>query len=125
MIEVKPAEPPVDLPRLREMGGDDLPSVRKLVGLYLAQADDLMNSLQAALQANSPSDVALLAHKLGGSSSTCGMTAIVAPLRELEQLGKAGRLPEHEPLLAEASRQLEFTRQFLAAHGLWERKPKL
>jgi len=118
-----PEEPPVDLERLREMTAGDDESVRNLVDLYLTQADGLMPSLQAALQAGSASEVARVAHKLGGASSTCGMTSLVAPLLELEHLGRAGRLPENEQSWAEASRQLERIRQFLAAQGLSHPKP--
>ena len=111
---VAPEEPPVDLERLREMTDDDPKSRRELVDLYLAQAEELMQALQAARQAGSARDLERAAHILGGSSSTCGMTGLVAPLRELEQLGSAGRLPENEQLLTEARRQLDRIRQFLA-----------
>jgi HPt (histidine-containing phosphotransfer) domain-containing protein len=116
--------PPVDLERLREMAENDPESVRHLVDLYLTQAEELMNRLQAALQSRSVADVARVAHKLGGSSSTCGMTGIVGPLRELEQLGKAGRLPENEQLWVEANQQLNGIRQFLAAQGICDWQPK-
>ena len=69
-----PAPPPVDLDRLREMTDGDSQSVRDLVDVYLDQADELIGSLHAAIQANSASDVVRWAHKLGGSSATCGMT---------------------------------------------------
>lgn len=118
-----PDEPPVDLERLREMTAGDDESVRNLVQLYLTQAEQLMPNLQAALQAGSASEVARVAHKLGGASSTCGMPGLVAALLELEHLGRAGRLPENEQLWAEASRQLERIRQFLAAQGLCHPKP--
>ena len=118
-----PEQPPVDLERLREMTSGNDESVRELVQLYLKQADELIPSLQAALQASSASELARVAHKLGGASSTCGMTGLVSPLGELEHLGRAGQLPENGQLLAEAIRQLERIRQFLAAQGLCDRKP--
>ncbi|MCX6904214.1 MAG: response regulator, partial [Verrucomicrobia bacterium] len=121
-VAVAPAQPPVDLKRLREMTAGNDESVRELVQLYLKQADELIASLQAALQASSASELASVAHKLGGASSTCGMTDLVAPLRELEHLGRAGQLPEDGQLLAEAIRQLERIRQFLATQGLCDRK---
>ena len=127
---VKPASaavtleaPPVDLERLREMAENDPEQVRDLVRLYLTQAEELMNRLQAALQSRSAADVARVAHKLGGSSSTCGMTGIVAPLRELEQLGNAGKLPENEQIWYAAKQQLDRIHQFLAAQGLSDGRP--
>ena len=120
-----PAPPPVDLDRLREMTDGDSQSVRDLVDVYLDQADELIGSLHAAIQANSASDVARWAHKLGGSSATCGMTGIVTPLHELEHSTKPGQSPENQHLLAEARRQLELSRQFLAAQGIIPRQPTL
>jgi CheY-like chemotaxis protein/HPt (histidine-containing phosphotransfer) domain-containing protein len=117
--------PPMDLDRLRAIAGENPESVRHLVGLYLTQADEMMHGLQAAVQSRSAPEITRLAHKLGGSSSTCGMTGIVAPLRNLEQLGSAGGLPESEILLAEANRQLAFIHQFLAARGLCDPMPVL
>ncbi len=114
---VRPAaeEPPVDLERLREMSSDDPHIQDELIALYLQQADELMPGLHAALQAKAGGEVERLAHKLGGASSTCGMTGIVSSLRELERLGRVGQLPEDDELFTEASRQLRRVRNFLAA----------
>ena len=107
----------MDLGRLLEMADDNPEQMRELADVYLAQADELMAGLNSALQAGSVAGVERLAHKLGGSSSTCGMTAIVGPLHELEELARAGRLPDDRRLFDEAGRQLLRIRGFLAIHS--------
>jgi len=109
-------ETPVDLTLLREMVGDDPEDLRLVVKLYLSEAERLMASLRTAIAAGSAREVESLAHKLGGSSAMCGMTAIVGPLLEMEKSGKAGRRPEEEQLLREAVRQGERIRAYLTVH---------
>jgi CheY-like chemotaxis protein len=84
--------PMVDLDRLREVTDHDSELIRRLVGIYLAQAVPLLDNLQAALDANSPAGVAEVAHKLVGSSISIGVQAFTVPLRKLEQLGHTGDL---------------------------------
>ncbi len=109
-------ECPVDMARLGEMADDDPTATRELVDMYLLEADEVMGALRASVQSGPAAETERLAHKLGGSSSTCGMAGIVAPLRELERSGVAGHWPENEQLLQEADRQLERIRAYLAAH---------
>jgi two-component system sensor histidine kinase/response regulator len=111
-----PAEkPPVDLEILREMTGDDPGAFQELVDIYLAQAQEILSALPAAIKAGSALEVARLAHKLCGASSTCGMTGMVAPLSEMERLGRTGQVPENDHLMVETSRQLDRIRTFLAS----------
>jgi HPt (histidine-containing phosphotransfer) domain-containing protein len=95
---------PVDLARLRAIADDDPKNVRELVDMYLTESVELMRKLRSAIHRGSAKEVEWVAHRLGGSSATCGMTGIVAPLRELERSGNAG-IPENERLLLEADRQ--------------------
>jgi len=109
-------EPPVDVERLRELTDGNPEDLRQLIDAYCAQADELMGSLGTAIHSGSPEDVHRLAHKLGGSSLTCGMTAIVAPLRELE-----ARAQEIDPgkaceYFAQAGRGLASIRRFFAQY---------
>ncbi|HSH95973.1 MAG TPA: Hpt domain-containing protein, partial [Roseimicrobium sp.] len=110
---VTPQAAPVDMELLREMAGDDVTSLREMVDLYLTQADDLMGRLRIAIEGGSAKDIARLAHSFQGSSSSCGMNSIVAPLRELERMGKAGELPANDRLITEVTVQLERIRIFL------------
>ena len=89
MVEEKPL---VDLDRLRDVTDDDPERIRRLVDIYLTQAVPLLAALQAAIETNSGDDLARAAHKLVGSSISCGMQAFTEPLRELERLGHAGDL---------------------------------
>ena len=61
----------------------------------------------------SPQDMRRLAHKWGGSSSTCGMMAVLPSLAQLERMGQANQLIGATELHAETSRQLDRVRQFL------------
>jgi two-component system sensor histidine kinase/response regulator len=94
------AEPPVDMQRLLEMADDDPEQMRELAGLYLDQAAELVQSLGTAIHANAAADAETLAHKLAGSSATCGMTALVAPLKELERQGRERHLEGDAPFTA-------------------------
>ena len=111
-------EVPVDMARLLEMVDDDAAALRELVNLYLSESAELMGSLRSAVQAGSAEQVEWAAHKLGGSSATCGMIGIVAPLRELERSGRAGHSSQNEPLLLEAGRQHRRICAYLEAHVL-------
>jgi CheY-like chemotaxis protein len=97
---LEPETPPVDLERLQELTDGDPKTVRDLVGLYLQQTAEQLQNIQAALAAPSAPDLKRAAHSCAGSSATCGMNAILPPLRELERLA-------HEQQLDAAPRQLE------------------
>jgi HPt (histidine-containing phosphotransfer) domain-containing protein len=109
-------DPSVNLARLREIGGGDPELEQRLVGMYLAEADEALTGIKVAIDAQSCRDLFLLAHKLAGSSATFGMSAIYPHLIHLERLGRQGDLGDAARVLSEAHRQLERMRQFLAAH---------
>jgi signal transduction histidine kinase/DNA-binding response OmpR family regulator/HPt (histidine-containing phosphotransfer) domain-containing protein len=115
---VAPEPPAVDLERLHEVSENGLEGLRKLTALYLTQADVIMSNLKTAIQSAATKEVHQLAHKLGGSSSACGMRAILPSLQELERQGQRGRLLDADQLFAEANRQLESIRRLLADHLL-------
>ncbi|MCU1267861.1 MAG: domain S-box [Acidobacteria bacterium] len=66
--------------------------LKRIIGLYLHHTADRLEELKAAVKLDSASDVYEIAHKCLGSSLTCGMTAIVPSLRQLQRMGKAGDL---------------------------------
>ena len=107
-------ESPVDWKRFHEIAEDSPEGARQLSELYLGQADNLMNGIQAAIKADASKDLFQLAHKLGGSSSACGMRAILPPLLELEGQGRRGRLSDADQLFAQTSRKLESIRRVLS-----------
>jgi HPt (histidine-containing phosphotransfer) domain-containing protein len=84
--------------------------------MYLTQADELLKELQAAIEVGAAEDVKRLAHKLAGSSVVCGVTAMVEPLRALEQRGREGQLSDADQLLAQTVQRLEVCRRLLAEY---------
>jgi signal transduction histidine kinase/CheY-like chemotaxis protein/HPt (histidine-containing phosphotransfer) domain-containing protein len=82
----------LDLDRLRDVTDDDPDRMRQLVDLYLTQTGPMLDGLNEAIQTNSSGDVARIAHKLVGSSVSCGVEAFTQSLRELERLGHEGNL---------------------------------
>jgi CheY-like chemotaxis protein len=89
----------VDIDQLRDVTDNKPDRMRHLIDLYLAQAVPMLDGLNTAIQANSSGDVARIAHKLLGSSVSCGVEAFTSPLRELERLGHEGNLSGAHALL--------------------------
>ena len=111
-----PDEPPVDIKRLTKLVFGNPKKLREMIDMYLTQANLIVTNLGLAVQAGNAAEVASLAHKCVGSSATCGMNAVVPSLRELERLGKEGKLDGTQALHLEARRQLDRIQQFLTEH---------
>lgn len=109
-------DPPVDLERLREMTEGNLDSMRELVRLFLGQTGLKLTALGEAVAAGDLNEVYRLAHFCAGSSVSCGMTALAAPLRELEQQAHNGVLSSAPALLVQCHKAMDVTRAFLAGH---------
>ncbi len=82
----------LDTDHLRDVTDNEPARMRRLIDLYLTQAAPMLDELGAAIQSHSNEEVTRLAHKLVGSSISCGVEAFTHPLRELEQLGRRGDL---------------------------------
>jgi PAS domain S-box-containing protein len=82
----------VDTDRLREVTDDEPEQMQRLIDLYLNQTVPMLDGLNEAIRTNSSADVASIAHKLVGSSVSCGVEAFTVSLRGLERLGQAGDL---------------------------------
>ena len=107
-------EPPVDFEQLqRRLRRRPRTSCRTWPNLYFDQAGEIMPALAAALEKHSASDIDYLAHKLAGASLSCGMSAMVAPLRELEKRGRSGDLAGADEFMAQAAANLEIVRAAL------------
>ncbi|MES2440994.1 MAG: response regulator [Verrucomicrobiota bacterium] len=113
---VHPDPTPVDLALLTEITGGDPGILAQLAGDYLEQAEEILARIVLSIERRDARDVHLLAHKLGGSSSTCGMNSIVTPLVHLERMAKNAQLATALPLQREAAKQLLRIRGFLTAH---------
>jgi PAS domain S-box-containing protein len=111
---IEQKEAPVDIQCLAEAAGGDSEQLRELIELYLRQSSEMMKDLQAAIQRAASREVERLAHKYVGASASCGMTAILGSLRELEEMGRSNELSGAAKSYACASEQLNRIRQFLA-----------
>jgi HPt (histidine-containing phosphotransfer) domain-containing protein len=107
---------PLDLEILDENAEIGVEGLRELIDMYLAQADEVMRDLQAAIQTGAASDVENLAHKLAGSSAVCGVNVMVPPLRALERRGREGRLSDADQLVAQIAEGLELSRRLLTEY---------
>jgi CheY-like chemotaxis protein/HPt (histidine-containing phosphotransfer) domain-containing protein len=104
---------PVDLDRLTEMGGTDPAGIKELIELYLTQTSGQLKDLAAAAATGATRELERVAHKAAGASATCGMSAIVPILRELEKQGREHH-PEQAPaLVAQAEAALAQINTFL------------
>jgi signal transduction histidine kinase/DNA-binding response OmpR family regulator len=108
------SEPAIDFERLNDACNNDREQLRELVDLYLTEAERAFVSLEQAIEANSPEQVARLAHKLCGASATCGMKPLADALRELEHLAKEDCFSQLQVQLDKVSAELERVKQQLA-----------
>jgi two-component system sensor histidine kinase/response regulator len=88
----------VDIDRLRDVTNNEPARMRRLIDIYLTQAAAMLNELDAAIETKTGGDVVRLAHKLVGSSVSCGVQAFTQPLRELERLSLEGDLSQANAL---------------------------
>ena len=93
-----------------ELDGDGL---RELIDMYFVQADETIAGLRTAIRAGQSDNVNHLAHKLAGSSAVCGLTAMIGPLRTLQQRGREGQLSDAESFMATITERLESCRRLL------------
>jgi HPt (histidine-containing phosphotransfer) domain-containing protein len=92
---------------------DDLQKLRGTLDQNILRPEDLIKKLSAAIQSGAAKEVTELAHEDVGATASCGMTAIVPALQELERLGRSGFLSGAEQSLAAASGQVSRIKYFL------------
>jgi len=112
-----PPECPVDMERLEYFSAGDASALRDIVGLYFQQAQKQMAELFDCVERGEAERVRALAHNCVGASATCGMREILAPLRELERMGKEGELAAARTQLQAAGSALSRARSFLEMEG--------
>jgi CheY-like chemotaxis protein/HPt (histidine-containing phosphotransfer) domain-containing protein len=115
---IQEAEQPIDLRRLKEFTGGDPATLKEIVELYLTQTEDQLKSIENAIKANSPEEVARLAHKCAGASATCGMNCIVPTLKELEKIGREGHLTNAQALFQQSRMALEKIKNFFETQSI-------
>jgi signal transduction histidine kinase/HPt (histidine-containing phosphotransfer) domain-containing protein len=87
--------------------------LKHIIELYLRHTGERLEELETALKQESAGDVYAIAHKCLGSSRTCGMTAIIPALTELQRMGKAGDLGSAADQLNAAQSAFQKLKPFL------------
>ena len=104
---------PVDLARLTEITGSDPAMFRHISAEYLEQAEEILAHISLAIDRRDPVEIHRLAHKLGGSSASCGIVALAEPLARLERMGDAFQTSLASGLRQQAVQSLQQVRRFL------------
>jgi two-component system, sensor histidine kinase and response regulator len=106
----------VDVNWLSKITRGNAAKTREIVDLYLKQSIELMAALESAVAAGSTDEIQQVAHKFGGSSSTCGMVGIAVPLQQLEEMARENNLSCAPQLTSQIQQLLVATHQFLAEY---------
>jgi histidine phosphotransfer protein HptB len=109
---------PPALSELWEAGQSDV--VMELIRLFLTDTTERLAQLEGACGSGDLDQVRRMAHSIKGSCSQMGEEQLALLSRHLEELAKAGALPESRTILGEITRQFELTRRvmqtFLESH---------
>src|SRR5258707_2407619 len=109
-VKIASDAPAVDVKRLHEAMGDTPEEYSEILDVYVTHMEESIEKLDAAVIARDHREVELIAHNCAGTSANCGMTAVVGPLRELEDAGRAARLENASPLVAQTRLGFEHIR---------------
>src|SRR6266568_818211 len=104
---------PIDVERMHEAMGDEPDEFAEILNLYLEGMSKNLGQLEMALSSGDHHEVESLAHNCAGTSASCGMTAIVLPLRELEDAAREGRLANGPFAFARAKQEFARIETFL------------
>ena len=104
---------PVDIEGLIELNGG-LEGLEEIIDLYIEQSNQLIAELGAAIRTGSARTLEQCAHKFYGASANCRMTAILPPLRELENMGRTGLLTQADQSYADVRHQFTRIKEFFA-----------
>jgi two-component system sensor histidine kinase/response regulator len=105
---------PVDMKRLLDATGDDGRVPPEFIELYRSQMSDELDRLRTAIRSESAEEVTQIAHGSAGMNANCGMVAVVAPLRELERMGRDGHLEDAELMTDQVKVNFDLICLFLA-----------
>ncbi|MGV3775003.1 MAG: Hpt domain-containing protein [Verrucomicrobiales bacterium] len=111
------SSPPVDMDRLRDFTDGTSENLRELINLYIDQTDIYLTELKTAADAGDPNQVRRIAHSAAGSSATCGMTALAAFLRTIEQAAEGSSLDEALLTLPHALAEYDRVKAYLLEHS--------
>ena len=112
-VETASNAPAVDVTRFHEAMGDTPKEFSEILEIYVTHMSESLEQLDAAVLARDHHEIESIAHNCAGTSANCGMTAVVAPLRELEDAGRKAQLANASPLVAQTRLGFERIREFL------------
>jgi PAS domain S-box-containing protein len=112
-VETASNAPAVDVTRFHEAMGDTPEEFSEILEIYVTHMSESLEQLDAAVLARDHHEIESIAHNCAGTSANCGMTAVVAPLRELEDAGRKAQLENASPLVAQTRLGFERIREFL------------
>jgi HPt (histidine-containing phosphotransfer) domain-containing protein len=104
---------PIDVTRFHQVLGNTKAEYSEILAEYFHQMNESLQRLDAAVTTHDHREVEMISHRCVGTSATCGMTAVVVPLRELESAGRAGCLDDARPLFEKVKAGFEVIRAFL------------
>jgi signal transduction histidine kinase/HPt (histidine-containing phosphotransfer) domain-containing protein/BarA-like signal transduction histidine kinase len=107
---------PVDMDRLMYFTDGNIANLRDIVDIYLQQTEKQFAQLTQAINRRAAGEIRALAHSCVGASATCGMVAVVGPMRELERLGQEGKLEEATVALESSRAAFDMIRGFFAQY---------
>jgi len=106
-------EPPVDFEMLMEEAEGDWHGLFELIDLYLDQTEHRFEQLITAMSLGNAKEIEELARSGAGASRTCGITSLIKPLADMENLARAGNLEGVEIACSEAIQEYERLRAYL------------
>ena len=104
---------PIDVDQMHDAMGDEPSEFSEILALYLEGMSKNLRQLEIALTSGDRDEIESLAHNCAGTSANCGMTAVVSPLRELEDVAREGHLAIAPPALARAKKEFARIETFL------------
>jgi two-component system sensor histidine kinase/response regulator len=104
----------VDVASLLNTFGDDRAALREFIEHYLKHTNEQLQKLLAAVEKESESEAAALAHMIVGGSSSTGVVGVAQSARDLERDIKEGRHLKNALVLAKTARaQFDEARKIL------------
>ena len=105
-------DPPVNMDRLMDFAAGDLTQLDELIDVYITQTTTNLQKLTQLLESSEIEQSIRVSHSAAGASATCGMDAMSAPFKRIEQLLNSGNLQEarqvSDTLLGEFGRTKEY-----------------
>ena len=107
---------PIDRGRLEQLSAGDPEQLRAVIDRYIREAEQMMSGLGSAVLESSAPEIDEWAHKLAEASDAAGATAMVPPLRQMEELARSGDLSTSQEVFSQISYELGRTESFLSEH---------